>query len=267
LFPVAGAKCILGYRLARVHTQVSSDASSGKWESHPGILTVLCEKRTLIWNMYSGCDWWRVTSPRLPENKSTEKYGQERILRNADWETARDKRPLWAERTRKWLCKGGGASSRSVHGSGSCVEMRSLLRTLREVRHCATYSTMAKDGNDAEALRYSHTFHATTVNTNNSRVNVNSLISELSVILVQCVQWARSSPSRCHGDISGGKSGVLTTAAPCCACTAGLTTVAHSTPSFPFYPKVNCRSWVTLYLIGVWYSSRTFPWKRALHLT
>ncbi|KAA8594936.1 hypothetical protein FQN60_012071, partial [Etheostoma spectabile] len=40
-----------------------------------------------------------------------------------------------------------------------------------------------------------------------------------------------------HGERSEGKSGVLITAILCFACTVGLTTVVHSTPSFPFYPK------------------------------
>lgn len=40
------------------------------------------------------------------------------------------------------------------------------------------------------------------------------------------------------GERSGVKSGVLITDNVCCVCTAGLTTVAHSTHSFLFCPKV-----------------------------
>ena len=53
-----------------------------------------------------------------------------------------------------------------------------------------------------------------------------------------CVQF-QSSLCRSHGERSKGKSGVLIKVVLCCACTAGLTTVARSTPSFRFYQKVN----------------------------
>jgi len=59
-------------------TPLMHPPESGRVKSHPGILTVLCEKRTLNWNMYSGCDWWRFT--RTQVQKSTDK--------NAYWETA-----------------------------------------------------------------------------------------------------------------------------------------------------------------------------------
>lgn len=56
-------------------------------------------------------------------------------------------------------------------------------------------------------------------------------------ITVHCVQF-QSSLCRSHGERSEVRSGVLITVILCCACTAGPTTVAHSTPSFLFYPKV-----------------------------
>lgn len=42
-----------------------------------------------------------------------------------------------------------------------------------------------------------------------------------------------------HGERSKVKSGALKRVILCCACMVGLTTVAHSTPSFLFYPKVS----------------------------
>ncbi|KAF3852212.1 hypothetical protein F7725_005567 [Dissostichus mawsoni] len=47
----------------------------------------------------------------------------------------------------------------------------------------------------------------------------------------------KSSLSQCHGGKSEGELGVLNMVVLCFACTAGLTTVAHLTPSSPFYPK------------------------------
>ncbi|XP_040001408.1 serine hydrolase-like protein isoform X2 [Xiphias gladius] len=54
--------------------------------------------------------------------------------------------------------------------------------------------------------------------------------------VVLCPQLP-SSLCRSRGGRSEVKSGALTTVTLCCACTAGQTTVAHSTPSFPCCPK------------------------------
>jgi len=73
LFPVDGVKCILGCRLARVRTSLLwCILRKVRIKSHTGILTVLCEKRTLNWNMYPGCDWWRFTSPREHEYREVQ---------------------------------------------------------------------------------------------------------------------------------------------------------------------------------------------------
>lgn len=59
-----------------------------------------------------------------------------------------------------------------------------------------------------------------------------------AVLFCVVVQF-QSSLYHFHGERSKVKSGALKMVVLCCACMVGLTTVAHSTPSFLFYPKVS----------------------------